>query len=86
MYRDALQRYHQTLPAGHSFIAIAEIKLGRVLVRQTRYQEAEEHTLAGFQALTKQANSSVTWLQSARQDLAAIYDALHQPEKAATYR
>ena len=86
MYRDAIERYRQTLPAGHAYIAIAEIKLGRVLVFERRYGEAETHTMAGYRELAKQANPSVSWLQSARKDLVAIYEALHEPEKAVVYR
>ena len=66
----------------HVNSAIAHIKLGRALLRQQRYREAEEHTLAGYQILSKLANPSVTWLQSARKDLTAIYDALQEHEKA----
>jgi serine/threonine-protein kinase len=81
-FRQALQLYVETQGADHVNSAIAHIKLGRALLRQLRYQEAEEHTLAGYQILSKQASPSVTWLQSARKDLAAIYDALQEPEKA----
>jgi serine/threonine-protein kinase len=86
MYREAIERYRQVLPPGHAYIAIAEIKLGRALVAEKRYAEAEQHTLAGYRELSKQVNASVTWLQSARKDLVAIYDALGQPAKAAGYR
>ena len=86
LYRQAISLYGQTLPADHSYVGIAQIKLGRVLVREKRYQEAEPHSLAGYQIVMKQASPSVVWAQSARQDLAAIYDALRQPEKAAQYR
>ncbi|MEO8598182.1 MAG: serine/threonine-protein kinase [Candidatus Solibacter sp.] len=86
MYRDAIARYRTTLPAGHSYIAIAEIKLGRALVFEQRYREAERYSAAGYRDLAKQASPSVTWLQSAKQDLVTIYEALHEPEKAAAYR
>ena len=64
------------------FRSITSIKLGRVLLRENRFKEAEAATLTGYEILSKQANPSVTWLQQARQDLAAIYDALQEPEKA----
>jgi serine/threonine-protein kinase len=86
LYREAIARYGQTLPAEHSYVGIAQIKLGRVLVREKRYQEAEPHSLAGYGIVMKQASPSVVWAQSARQDLVAIYEALHEPEKAAGYR
>jgi len=36
--------------------------------------------------LSKQSNPGMSFLQNARTDLAAEYDALHQPEEAAKYR
>jgi serine/threonine-protein kinase len=54
LFRDALQIYARVLPSGHLNTAIAEVKLGRALVSQNRFREAEEHTLAGYSVLTKQ--------------------------------
>jgi hypothetical protein len=34
--------------------------------------------------LVKQANPAVTWLQNARTDLVAIYEALHEQDRAQT--
>jgi hypothetical protein len=34
----------------------------------------------------KQSSPPAKWLQYAREDLVAVYDALHQPEKAAKFR
>jgi len=81
-FRQALQLYVETQGAGHINVGIANVKLGRALLREQRYRDAEEHTLAGYQILSKQASPSVTWLQSARKDLGEIYDALHEPEKS----
>ena len=86
VFRDAIQIYTLVLPAGHLNTAIAQIILGRALVGQKRFREAEEHTLAGYDILTKQANPSIDYLQGARADLRRIYDALGQPEKAAKFR
>jgi serine/threonine-protein kinase len=82
LYREAIARYGQTLAPDHLYVGIARIKLGRVLVREQRYQEAETDTLAGYSILMKQASPSVTWLQSARQDLVTIYEALHSARKS----
>jgi serine/threonine-protein kinase len=84
--REALQIYSRVLPAGHLNTGITQIRLGRALVSQKRFQEAEEHTLAGYDIITKQANPSIDYLQGARADLGRIYDALGQPEKAAKFR
>ncbi len=86
IYRDVIARFTAALSEDHLYTGIAQIKLGRALVRQKRYAEAEEHSLAGYRILTKQTSPSVTWLKSARQDLATIYDALSQPDKAANFR
>lgn len=86
LFREALELYQQILPADHSFIGVTQIKLGRTLLREKQYAEAEEHTLAGYRILEKQVNPTVHWLQSAREDLVEIYDALHQPDKAARFR
>ena len=63
----------------------ARIVCGRTLVRQKRYREAEEYTLAGYESLTKQASPSVEYLQGARTDLVAIYESLGQPEKTTKF-
>jgi serine/threonine protein kinase/tetratricopeptide (TPR) repeat protein len=86
LYRQAIQVFTETLPADHLNIAIARIKLGRALVRQLRYAEAEGEIVAGYSILTKQANPSVIYLQTARQELVNVYDALNQPEKARKFR
>jgi serine/threonine protein kinase len=82
LYRDALAMYAQTLPADHMNVAITRIKLGRALLRQDRWKDAEIETVAGYEVLSKQANPSVTWLQQARQDLIAIYDSQEEHGKA----
>lgn len=81
LYREALAMYAQTLPPDHLNVAITRIKLGRTLLRQKRFLEAEVQTRSGYDILSRQANPSVTWLQQARKDLAAIYDALRMPAK-----
>lgn len=86
LFREAIAIYEKTLSADHANIGIARIKLGRVLLRERRYKEAEAQSLPGYNILMKQTSPSVTWLKSARTDLAAIYNALKQPEKAAAFR
>ncbi len=86
LFRDVIRRYSETLPPNHLFNAIARIKLGRTLVREGRFADAEPESRAGYEILIKQANPQVSWLKSARQDLIAEYDALHQPEKAGRFQ
>lgn len=86
LYREAIRRFTEAQSAEHTNTAIARIKLGRVLLREDRYREAEVETLAGYQILGKQASPSVSWMKNARKDLAEIYTALREPEKAREFR
>jgi len=86
LYRDAIGIYERTQSPGHLNTGIGRIKLGRTLLRQGRFPEAERELLAGYDILRAQASPSVSWLQSARTDLVAVYEALHAPEKAAQFR
>ena len=86
LFREALRRYAATLQPDHLYIGVAQIKLGRALLRAGRYTDAEQASLAGYRIVEGQADPSVTWLQSARADLSEEYKALGQPEEAAKYR
>jgi serine/threonine protein kinase/tetratricopeptide (TPR) repeat protein len=86
LFREVIRRYSETLPSNHMFMGIAHIKLGRTLAREHRYADAEPESLAGYEIVSKQANPSVSWLKSARQDLITEYEALHQPEKAKRFQ
>lgn len=86
LFREAIRRYSETLPANHMFMGVAHIKLGRTLVRERRFADAEPESLAGYEIVAKQANPSVSWLKSARQDLVAEYEALKEPEKAKKFQ
>jgi len=86
LFRDVIRRYAETLPADNVNIAIAHIKLGRTLLRQNRYKDAEPETLAGYEILIRQSSPSTSFTRAARKDLAAEYEALNQPQKAARFR
>jgi serine/threonine-protein kinase len=86
LFRDVVRRYQETLPADNVNLAIVHIKLGRVLLRQNRYKDAEPETLAGYEILIKQSSPSTSFIHAARKDLAAEYEALDQTEKAARFR
>ncbi len=85
-FRDALKTYSSTLAGDHSSVAISRIRLGTALLGQRRFAEAQQESRAGYETLTKKASPTVKWLQTARKDLVAEYDALHQPEEAAKFR
>lgn len=82
LYRDAVQRFTEALSAGDMNTGIARVKLGRTLLRERRYREAETEILAGSEILSKQTSPSVSWIQAAHKDLALVYEALGEQEKA----
>lgn len=84
--RQAVAHASESLPPNHLNTGIARIKLGSALLGERRYAEAEAESRAGYEILTKQTGPSVIWLKSARRDLAAEYDALKEPAKAAQFR
>lgn len=86
LFRDVIRRYKETLPADNVNLAIAHIKLGRVLLRSNRSKDAEPETLAGYEILIKQSSPSTSFIHAARKDLAAEYEALNQPQQAARFR
>lgn len=86
LFRDVVRRLTETLPPDNVNIGIAHIKLGRTLLRQKRYKDAEPETLAGYEILIKQSSPSTSFVRAARKDLVADYEALKEPEKAARFR
>jgi tetratricopeptide (TPR) repeat protein len=91
LFREALSMYGQsmyaqTLPPGHQLVGIARVRLGRAILRQRRYSEAESESRAGYELLMKQTNPPANWLSKARTDLEEEYDGLNKPEQAAKFR
>jgi len=86
LLRDALARFGSTLPADHPLTGIGLVRLGHVLVQEKRFAEAERQSRAGYEIVMKKASSSVTWIQTAREDLAIEYDSLGQPGMAQRFR
>jgi serine/threonine-protein kinase len=86
LFREAVGLYRQTLAPANTNIGIAQIKLGRSILRQGRFAEAERETLAGYEQLAPQLPPTVSWLTSARTDLATAYDSLRRPADAARVR
>ena len=85
-FRQAIAMYQATLPADHTNIGIAKIKLGRSILRQGRFAEAERESREGYEILSPKLNPTVSWLVSARSDLATAYDSLKRPADAARLR
>lgn len=70
LLREAAALSADVIGPEHPSTAIAEIKLGRSLVKQQRFGEAIPWLERGQANLAKQAGPSVTWLQRAKEDLA----------------
>jgi eukaryotic-like serine/threonine-protein kinase len=86
IFREALALFTDVLGEDHQQSGIARIKLGRALLRQRRHAEAEPLLHRGYLTLMKSMKPGVTWLQTAREDLAEVYEAQQQPAKARMYR
>lgn len=84
--REAVQRFSEALPLGHPYVAKAQISLGETLIAEKRFREAEQPLLAGYQTLLKQVQPFDQALKRARLGLAAVYEALHETNKANQYR
>jgi serine/threonine protein kinase/Tfp pilus assembly protein PilF len=86
LFRDVVRRFTEALTAGNVNTGIARLKLGRTLLHQNRYEEAEVETLGSYEILTKQTSADTSFVRAARKDLVAEYEGLTQPEKAAKFR
>ena len=86
LFREALDVFGTTLPDKHLDIGIARIKLGRSLLRQRRFADAERESSTGLSILLAQTSPSTSWVKNARGDLAAVYDSLGQQPKALAMR
>jgi serine/threonine protein kinase/tetratricopeptide (TPR) repeat protein len=86
VFRQVIPIFVESQSANHINTGVARIKLGRTLLRQNHYDEAERESHVGYEILIKQMDPKVSWLMNARKDLAEEYDALKQPERAAKFR
>jgi eukaryotic-like serine/threonine-protein kinase len=85
MYREAVSRFDK-YSANTLNDAVAHLKLGRALLREGRFKEAEPESLFGYKYLAGKVTPNDRFLATARKDLAAIYDGLHDAANAARYR
>lgn len=86
VFRDVLRRLTEALAADNVNTGIAHIKLGRTLLREKRYKDAEAETLAGYNILTKQTSPNTSFIRAARKDLIADYEGMAESAKASKYR
>ena len=86
LYRKAVQRFTEELSADHEATGIVQIDLGRVLLKERRYQDAEAHSLTGYRILAEHNSPAIKFRRFACEDLTAEYEALHQPERARQFQ
>jgi serine/threonine-protein kinase len=82
LYRESLAGYRGAVPPGHPGVAVLEVRLARTLVMQKRFADAEPHARAGLTVLARAA-PDLKYVAWAREDLAAIQEALGRPGQAA---
>jgi serine/threonine-protein kinase len=85
MYREAVARFDK-YAANSLNDAVAHVKLGRALLREGRFSEAESQTMQGYNYLVKQVKPTDRFLTVSRKDLISIYEGLHDDAKASRYR
>jgi serine/threonine-protein kinase len=86
LFREAVRRFSDTQGPDHVNTGIALAKLGRCLLRERRYQEASEESLAAYNVLHKQTDPPQSFLRAVCTDLDKDYTMLKQPDAAAKYR
>jgi serine/threonine-protein kinase len=86
LYRRAVELFSAALAPDDLNTGIARIKLGRALLRQRRYRDAEREILAGYRIVGQRSEPTVSWLQAARSDLASLYAELGRREEAERFR
>ena len=86
LYRAALKGLTARPLKGNVGVGVVEVTLGRVLVRRGNYRDAENHLTSGYAILVAKPSAFPAHLKEAWEDLATVYGALHQPDKAAKFR
>lgn len=85
LFRQAIDIYRTAQGPDHLNVGISRIKLGRALLRQGKFAEAVQQSAEGYRVVGMQASPGVSWLRSARQDLAAALESLGKPDQAARF-
>ena len=86
LYNQAFETAKRVLPADDRSIPQYRSAYGACLTMLERYEEAEEHLLAGYQGLKEALGEEHKQTREALQQLAELYDAWGKPEQAAEWR
>lgn len=85
-FRETLNRFAAQLPADHPNTAIAQSKLGKTLVLEKKYRDAEPYLVAAYATFSKVKPSQADRLEGTRKDLITVYEALDERAKESPYR
>jgi eukaryotic-like serine/threonine-protein kinase len=78
MLDDVVERFTNALGASNINTGMAQVRLGRTLLHEEKYKEAEQHSLTGYGTLSRQTSSQTTYVQGALHDLIEDYTALNR--------
>jgi serine/threonine protein kinase/Tfp pilus assembly protein PilF len=84
-YREAVRRLDASSKDSVNAV-IAHLKLGRALLRESRFKDAEGETLPAYEYLVKHVPADNGFLRASRKDMAAIYEGMRNSERAAHFR
>jgi serine/threonine-protein kinase len=84
--REALAIRRSILPPGHWQVASAQSALGRCLVKQGRFREAEPLLVESFERLSADRGPKHERTRDALRNLVEMYEAWGRPDTATKYR
>jgi len=84
--RRALEIHRSALPPDHPEVTDSAVALGRSLVGQARFPEAEGLLLEAASILEKRGDAAHERLHGVLRELTALYDTWGKPEEAARHR
>jgi serine/threonine-protein kinase len=87
LLRQSVRAFTERPLPGNLAVGAAQGLLGRVLLYEGHYDEAETYLQAAYAILAKQPGTSyLRRLQEVREDLGTVYEKLRNPAKAAQFR
>jgi hypothetical protein len=85
VFQDVVPRFARALGSTNIQTGMAQVRLGRNLLREEKYAEAAARSLAGYDILLNQVSPDSTWVAGARHDLAITYAKLGDPQKTTQF-
>jgi thioredoxin-like negative regulator of GroEL len=86
LYGQALETAKRALPADDRRIPLHRSAYGVCLTKLERYEEAQEHLLAGYEGLKAARGEEHKQTRKTLQRLVELYDVWGKPEQAAQWR